>query len=102
MIGHRPRWKMTFKIAELWQKGPARDDELEAEDFANAMVIELKALHARAKRHLDAYDLERLEELTEDLSCQIDSEFGFDDFDNWWSDFYDWADASDVWVETVR
>lgn len=79
------------------------DNKLRLGDVFHSEVLTFEqrrdAIVARIRkaRWYDEDDM-TLTEIVENLSCAEDT----DEFDGWWSEFYDWCDAGKrVWVETV-
>jgi len=81
------RWIHTLFLGDVFH-----DESRTFEQRRDEIVRRIKA-----SRWYDEDDW-RAEQIVEDLAETVDA----DDFDGPWSDFYDWADASRVWVETIR
>jgi len=73
------------------------DDSMTFEQRRDHVVAKLRKLLPETP---DVTDDETMifRDLVDGLSC-VDEE---DEFDEWWSDIYDWADRNRVWIETRR
>lgn len=74
------RWLRTFDVSDLWSKA----DSMTPYDFCQAMA-------KRISRY-DSDAAEKLENLPKDCT--------YDDFDEIWEGFYNYADFMRIWVKT--
>lgn len=79
-----PKWHYTFHIGELFH-----NDALTFEERRDAIMRRMRQQPWFAQFDSD-------ECITEDLETATDP----DEWDEWWDQFYDWADRKRVWVNT--
>lgn len=79
-------WRHTLRIADVWQ-----NDDLTWEEQREVIVKRI-----RRARWFDDCDFELL-----DAVNGLDYAEEEQEFDGYWEDFCDWADANLMWVETT-
>jgi len=88
-------WKYVVNTLPEWEQ--AQEDKLEIKAL-------ITALDGRFQASLPAELYEEIEELFDQLKGLIedagDDDVDADEFDEVWSQIYDWADARRIWIKT--
>lgn len=91
-----PIWKHTLNVADIWaeaKKANVGPDDL-ANGIADRLAVQIRGNRIRAD--VDTW-IERWREWATEAA---ENDLDFDDFDNVWDEFYNWADSRRVWVKT--
>lgn len=76
------RWDHTLDLRDIWKS------VLPFEEQRAAVVARIKASRFYAQ---DSWGLE-------DIVVELATADSVEEFDEWWDEFYDWADEHRVWV----
>lgn len=91
------QWQYKWNIGDLWKQG--EDRSLPAYEFADKL-LKLMEMSDWRKAHRDDPELE---EIIGDFKLFVlNKNEEYDDFDELWDMFYDWADGASVWVNIWR
>ena len=87
-----PNWKYTLKLKDIW-----KNEEMPLAEKRVEIVKRIKTMPYWKGEDTD----EPLYEIMDGLETDFppDDPNNVDDFNYWWNEFYDWADAERVWVE---
>ena len=94
------RWKIAFKIGDVWEEAQEldTDDEDGFDRFKTLIMPKIRKFYTKMETFLD--DDEEIMRL-DDIIFELDDTDDEQEWDYAWEDFYDWADDNDVWIETL-
>lgn len=92
-----PQWNHTFDVKDIWQARKA--DKITLAELTKGIHSRLKNLASNPKFETDL----TLEDVVDSFEYLVEAgdEVDVEDFDIYWNDFYDWADANLVWVKIL-
>ena len=93
------RWKIAFKIGDVWEEAQELDTDEEDgfDQFKSLIMPKIRKFYTKMETFLDDdEEIMRLDDIIMDLDNADDEQ----EWDYSWEDFYDWADDNDVWIET--
>jgi hypothetical protein len=86
-------WKVKIDAADIWKRFPEEVDE-SFKPLLSALIKRLKSYDEEIFEELGTEAHIRYEQLISVLATAKD----YDEFNDYWNQLYDWADANSVWV----